>query len=1121
MESDRVEGLKHKALGVALLFLFFFLFSVVGAQGAPPSVYFEHNRYPRILRLSFDGENVWAFGDCIAFKFNLSANRWMTAEWLSKMEIEKRFRRTGSLGRLREVRNLERAEEPFKAGKFSYRLHFQEEREFPFPRSSYSKLTTGTWFLLKGQSGKVTEALPIVSLFLDGYSRTFRHDTYFNYWKGFLSREKIIERLAPHFSEYYQNGNSLIFPVPMDLVEGQADSGGVGVYDLEKEEFRFYQLPHFTESDFPKGTDIHKIREDGEELWIATAKTKGWGYLNPLPSIGLIRLNLQSGRWCTLSPDTKTLGGYVVSDILRVGKEYWFATENGITRYIPSKALWLHYVSDRVKLIADAEVLALSNFEKGKVEKKVLGKVRAGQVFPIQRIHYKVDEKYLPEVSQYVEIKSPFSIIGWLDKKEVEYLRQGLGWLKEITKKRGWNGWAAYADMSCPYFKLKGEGVSHNFFSASWTVLKKEKDKILVSTREAWLEAGKAVPVMREKGRSICRLGGILQQGAVQIFKPAWTPGMPKYHPQSKKKTLPRIVLSRPNYATMLQNGNILLTDEGIPRVLEVRRDKRVIWKFEGKELGKPMMATRLENGNTLIADEERNRVIEVSPDGKILWRCHKTSSTQDSDPKALSKPTWAQRLSDGKTLIADYGNGRVIEVDKEGQISWQFVGESTPTSTARLTDGRTLITGLGSVKVVQKNGEVLWEQSTGYELLRSQVLPNGNFFLSTLEGTVEMSDGGTILRKVPSEDPSNEEGAEMTWDGHLLTVNKNETRQIAVRDKTSRKKIWAYFPPDILLEMGHNKFPEVPIGGIRLKSGTTLMADDYGMIKEVDSHGQVIWYCGMPGIERDAPGELEHPIATLRLETGNTIILQFASLLEVGKDHKVLWRYEGDFWGETQLGLPDQLVQLSGGHFLAVEKNQVVELNKRGQKVWEYRPPFNFLEKIQSLENGNIFIASHMEDKMLGVTRKKKIVWSYDISDRKSLANAERLSNGRTLVNTYEKVFEIGKNKKLAWEYVPPKGEEVSFATKLNNGDYLFTMSPNHHILEVNPSGKIVWQYGIKDLPGFGFNRLNLPERAVELPNGHIFIYDKGNHRLLEVGRDKVIYWEYGSPGMDFSLGC
>ncbi len=69
-----------------------------------------------------------------------------------------------------------------------------------------------------------------------------------------------------------------------------------------------------------------------------------------------------------------------------------------------------------------------------------------------------------------------------------------------------------------------------------------------------------------------------------------------------------------------------------------------------------------------------------------------------------------------------------------------------------------------------------------------------------------------------------------------------------------------------------------------------------------------------------------------------------------------------------------------------------------------------------------------------------------------------------------------------------------------------------DNRVLLVNPAGHVVWQYGQFQQTGSGFNLLNTPVQAVWLPNEHVLITDQGNNRIVEVNLRKQVVWQY--PG-------
>ncbi|GAC1410956.1 MAG: hypothetical protein NVSMB53_05910 [Gemmatimonadaceae bacterium] len=171
--------------------------------------------------------------------------------------------------------------------------------------------------------------------------------------------------------------------------------------------------------------------------------------------------------------------------------------------------------------------------------------------------------------------------------------------------------------------------------------------------------------------------------------------------------------LNTPVQNTYLPNGDVLITDQGNQRVIQVeRRGKRIVWQYGMtgvagigvNQLNNPNSAELLANGHILIADENNNRAIEVDRDHQILatYTAHNTTNGV----------AFASRLPDGHTLITDSNNNRIVEVDAGDNLVWEYATNTRPSSNAnplptravRLADGGTLISDQFNDRVIVVN---------------------------------------------------------------------------------------------------------------------------------------------------------------------------------------------------------------------------------------------------------------------------------------------------------------------------------------------------------------------------------------------------------------------------------
>jgi hypothetical protein len=171
--------------------------------------------------------------------------------------------------------------------------------------------------------------------------------------------------------------------------------------------------------------------------------------------------------------------------------------------------------------------------------------------------------------------------------------------------------------------------------------------------------------------------------------------------------------LNTPVQNTFLPNGNVLITDQGNERIIEVQpSDNSIVWQYgqnavvgtHPNQLDNPNAAEVLANGNILISDENNNRAIEVT---------HTTPSHIVATFTArgtVSGVAFASRLPNGDTLITDSNNARIVEVNAKDNVVWQYFTNTRPgsnptplpTRAVRLVNGDTLISDQFNDQVIE-----------------------------------------------------------------------------------------------------------------------------------------------------------------------------------------------------------------------------------------------------------------------------------------------------------------------------------------------------------------------------------------------------------------------------------
>lgn len=146
-------------------------------------------------------------------------------------------------------------------------------------------------------------------------------------------------------------------------------------------------------------------------------------------------------------------------------------------------------------------------------------------------------------------------------------------------------------------------------------------------------------------------------------------------------------------------------------------------------------------NGTVLITDQGNNRIIQVNHDKEIIWQ-YPGSNTNPSDQ--LSSPNSAEKLNNGHVLIADQGNNRAIIVNRQNKVVKVFTAGGTLGACAfasHLHNGHILLTDAGNSRIVEvhENDHIVWQYLTNAESLsipaplptRGLRLKNGDTIIS------------------------------------------------------------------------------------------------------------------------------------------------------------------------------------------------------------------------------------------------------------------------------------------------------------------------------------------------------------------------------------------------------
>jgi hypothetical protein len=72
----------------------------------------------------------------------------------------------------------------------------------------------------------------------------------------------------------------------------------------------------------------------------------------------------------------------------------------------------------------------------------------------------------------------------------------------------------------------------------------------------------------------------------------------------------------------------------------------------------------------------------------------------------------------------------------------------------------------------------------------------------------------------------------------------------------------------------------------------------------------------------------------------------------------------------------------------------------------------------------------------------------------------------------------------------------------------------PDNRVMLIDKKKNVLWQYGQFGVSGSGPDELDTPVQATWIPGKHVLITDQANQRVIEVNRKKEIVWQYGVTG-------
>lgn len=221
--------------------------------------------------------------------------------------------------------------------------------------------------------------------------------------------------------------------------------------------------------------------------------------------------------------------------------------------------------------------------------------------------------------------------------------------------------------------------------------------------------------------------------------------------------------------------GLLLAADSSKRRIAIIDDEGRTRWE---RRIGPIHDLHRLDNGNILM-QLSWTHIVEIDPESdEIVWE-YDSAKMNGNEGKRVEVHAF-QRVGDDRTMIAESGPGRIIEVDREGRITREIalrVSRSDPHRDTRLVrkiaSGNYLVAheGDGAVREYDPAGKVVWEfevpmfgreprpghgpDAFGNSLFCALRLENGNTLIATGNGhsVIEVTPAKEIVWHLAQDD--------------------------------------------------------------------------------------------------------------------------------------------------------------------------------------------------------------------------------------------------------------------------------------------------------------------------------------------------------------------------------
>jgi hypothetical protein len=218
------------------------------------------------------------------------------------------------------------------------------------------------------------------------------------------------------------------------------------------------------------------------------------------------------------------------------------------------------------------------------------------------------------------------------------------------------------------------------------------------------------------------------------------------------------------------------------------------------------------------VAGQENAGAVRASAaDGKLLWQV-----------TGIGNVTGCQLLPDGRTLIAQYRDQKIVERDRSGKVVWEHRLEQLPVCVQRLPNGNTLVGTLsGQLSELTREKKIVFERGVGGMVSGLHKARNGHLFYLVNGRIVELDAAGQQIRSIQVPGFGTWGDLEVLPGGRFLVASYGGNKVVELDG--NGKVLWQCAA-------------QQPASATRLRNGHTLVAESEGRrVLEFDRDGKEV----------------------------------------------------------------------------------------------------------------------------------------------------------------------------------------------------------------------------------------------------------------------------------------